>query len=335
MNYCGLIVYNQKADNKQTEFENKFMAMDKEKIQQLVSQLKAQAIKTRISLTIKFRDLKELWERFGFEGATHWLKSQHQVEERLKAIEKLVESSDSPNFTMLQVEKTLNSFLLPKEDSAQAEWYRVAHKYLAEFETALINKSKFDLIKLQAAQKEMRFITQTQSDKFHVYYRIEKIQQKVNEMYQTLQQAIIDYKTLERDKLKTQQELEATAASRSENEMASAEARKAELELEKIKEKRMAIMEEKKRQLAERARIEAENLQQKLAIEKNQLEDKSKRESELQNAYQELQFDEQFSNMPVDEIIKKLSKKLNSTQLSAEQRAVLSRFVNALHSQLG
>jgi|GEM_PF-5001102 len=272
--------------------------------------------------------LSEQVSRSGMEGASHWLKSHHQIDELNAAIDELLEASNSESFKLIQVDTTLNSFVIPEEDQGQADWYRAASNLIDGFEKSLIEDQEFDAKKLTALLNELKFISE--ADDFHHRYKIQSIQQKVTKVYQTLLQALTEYKTLQREKLDAQKEQDKLKAAQIEADKAAAEAKKAMMETVKIKEKRLAIIEEKKRKLAEKELLESQNRHE---IEQSEMLAKQaeiERQSKLQDAYIDLQLEEKINNWQAIEIAELLQKKADSSALSDEIQSKISAVIAAL-----
>ena len=159
----------QTADNKKNEEKNGKLNNSAES-----GQFKKRLAEFIDNWQKKFAYLSDCLSRSGMEGVSHWLKSHHQIDALEDAVNELNNVSKSEDFQLLQVETTLSCFLLPEEDLGQADWYKVAHQYLLEFETELKENNRFDIKKIQSALKELRFISQ--ADEFHQRYGIQSIQ---------------------------------------------------------------------------------------------------------------------------------------------------------------
>jgi len=294
-------------------------------------QLKTRSAELSKSWKKKLGYLSESVSRDGLGGASHWLKSHHQIEAFEEAINELTVASESDEFALLQVETTLSSFVLPEEDRAQAEWYGAAHRLLLQFEKSLVEEHYFDAKLLQSILNELKFISQ--SNEFHHQYRLQSIQEKVTKMYQALQQSLADYKTIEKEKLAQKAEEDKLKLAQVENEKAQAEAKKKMMESVKIKEKRLAIIEEKKRLLAvkEIAEKNIEQEQQQAEIQAKQAE--VNRQAKLQEAYVDLQLEEKVANWEISEFIDKFNKRLNNVSLDENQKQLLAAFSEAIRAK--
>ena len=279
----------------------------------------------------KMNYLSESMSRSGMEGATHWLKSHHQIDDLKSALEDLVTASEQDDFKLIQVETTLSSFILPEEDLGQAEWYRTASNLLDDFQKTLIEQHKFDKQKITAVLNELKFISQ--ADEFHQRYQIQLIQQKVTQVYQELTKALTDFKSGEKEKLNTQKEQDKLKAAQIEADKAKAEAKKVMLESVKIKEKRLAIIEEKKRKLAERELLEAQN---KHELENSELlakQAETERQAKLQDAYIDLQLEEKINSWSVSHVTSLLQQKVEQSEVDEKLKAKISSLAAELDSR--
>jgi len=296
-----------------------------------INDLKQRTVKFGKIWKKKLGDLSEAVSRDGMDGASHWLKSHHQTGDLNAAIDDLLLASENEDFQLLQIETTLSSFVLPDEDLGQAEWYKTAHNYLSEFETKLTEKKIFDIKLLQAAQKELKFITQ--SNEFHQRYRLQPIQEKVSKVYQSLQQSIIEYKSIEQEKNQVLQDESNIKLAQIESDKAQAEAKKSMIENIKVKEKRIAIIEEKKRMIAEKELVAAQQIQQNEEFELQAKQAEVDRQTKLQESYLELQLEEKIAGWELDEFIKKMTIKLNHEELNSGQKVALNTSVEFLNSK--
>jgi len=279
----------------------------------------------------KLGDLSDAVSRDGVDGASHWLKSHHQAEDLNAAIDDLLLASTKDEFQLLQVETTLSSFLIPEEDLGQAEWYKTAHNYLVSFEEKLKEKNQFDIKLLQSAHKELKFISQ--SSDFHNRYRLEPIQEKVTKMYQSLQQSIIDFKTITQQKNQSLQDESNQKLAQIESDKAQAIAKKAMIDNIKIKEKRIAILEEKKRLIAEKEAAEAQSIQQQQEFELQSKQAEIERQAKLQDSYLDLQLEEKISSWEIEEFISKMTSRIKQADLTPEQQENISEFVDFLETR--
>jgi hypothetical protein len=279
----------------------------------------------------KLSDLLDATSRDGLNGASHWFKSHHQTEDLSAALEDLLVASEQDDFQLLQVETTLASFVIPEDDLGQAEWYKTAHNYLIAFEEKLVKKNVFDIKLLQAAQSELKYISQ--SNEFHQRYRLKSIQEKVTQMYQTLQQSLIDYKTIEQQKNQTLQDESNQKLTQIEAEKAQAVAKKAMIDNIKMKEKRIAIMEEKKRLQAEKELVSAQEVQQREEFELQSKQAELERQAKLQESYLDLQLEEKISNWNIEDYISKMRSKISHEELTPTQQESIAEFIDFLKTK--
>ncbi len=264
----------------------------------------------------KLHHLSESVSRSGLDGANHWLKSHDQIDELQEALADLCKAAEEKNFRLTQVETTFSSFAIPKEDSGQAEWYKIADQLLSDFEKSLLEKKKLDNRKLQLAINELKYISQ--ADEFHQRYHIESIQEKVTAVYNSLLNSINEFKSLEKNKAKKQNEHEKLELAKLEAEKAKSQAKKSMMEGLKIKEKRLAIIEEKKRRIAEKELFES---QSKVETEQSELQAKkaeSERQAKLQDAYVDLQIEEKISHWSLKDTVKILQRKLDQNSIDSD-----------------
>ena len=279
----------------------------------------------------KLSYLSESVSRSGMEGASHWLKSHHQIDEFKEALEGLLEASEADDFRLAQVETTFSSFVIPEEDMGQADWYRAASVQLDQFEKSLIEKNKFDKRQIISLINELKYISEA-SD-FHERYQIQSIQTKVKHVYQSLIDALEEHKKAEREKIELKKQEEKNNAAKLQTEKAQAEAKKAMMDSVKVKEKRLAIIEEKKRLLAEKEKIEIENKQEIEMAEINAKEAEHQRQAKLQDAYVDLQLEEKINGWSVAEIADLLQKKASSSELPEDIQTKVNALIVELKAQ--
>lgn len=290
-----------------------------------LEKIKARANELSVSWKKKFGHLSESVSRSGMDGVQHWLKSHHQVEELEEALEELRKSSSEPDFQLLQVHTTLSSFVLPEEDIGQAEWYLTAHQLLESLEHQLEKEQRVDAKKLQSILKELKFISE--ADEFHTRYQLSNIQQEVKTLYQSLQSSLSEFKSLELKRRDADKEQEKIKLAELETQKAEALAKKAMLDSVKMKEKRLAIAEEKKRKLAEAEAIDAKRKQEEEEANNRAKQAEADRQSKLQDAYVDLQLEEKISSWALTEHIQKLQQKMKTSQLTEEEKETLSAFI--------
>lgn len=280
----------------------------------------------------KLRYLSEAISRSGKKGINHWIKFHPQIEEFEGAIGELIRASEQESFNLLQVDTTLRCFNLPEEDRDQHGWYKTAHHYLFEFEQKLIQENRFDIKALQAALNELKFISQ--SNEFHIRYNLQSIQEKVIKVYQNLLQMIREHKIQEKEKANAEKESHRLKMAQAEENKAKAEAKKVMLENIKIKEKRIAIIEDRKRKAADKELIEAENIRQQENAEIEAKRAEIERQNKLQEAYIDLQLEEKISHWDISDFAEKLTIKLDQTSLTEQQKHRMQQLISDIDQQL-
>ncbi len=272
----------------------------------------------------KITHLSNAVSRNGIDGVQYWLKSQHQVEELEDALSDLKQAALQADFSFLQVHTTLSSFILPKEDTDHAEWYLTANNLIESFYKKLTSENSVDLILLKRIVKELQFISK--ADDFHLRYQLTELQQEVTNLYQQLQDTLSELKKIEKDKLQISIEKEKTKQAELETKKADTLAKKAMLESMKMKEKRIAIMEEKRRQVANKeASIERQKVLDKEEDARAKQEEIN-RQAKLQESYLELQLEEKIASWDLSTLIAKAQLKLEG-ELSAEDKSALGHFM--------
>jgi hypothetical protein len=294
---------------------------DFEKIKQNLVR-KADSGKKRLS------HLYDLASREGWHGIGHWFKSQNEIEQLSGAIDELIIASEDEDFTLLQVDSVLNSFKLLDEDKSQAEWYKTAHCLIEEFQQRLVENKLFDLKKLQAVCKELKFISE--ATEFHERYRLQPIQEKVIAMYKDLEQHINDYKSLEKQRIELKNNQDKIKQAELEKSKAQAEAKKAMLESVKIKEKRLAIIEEKKKKMADKELLEAQQANELKMAEIESKRSEQARQEKLQEAYIDLQLEEKIMQWDAKDVAEILTKKLADSSLDDSKKQSLKLLLDSL-----
>ncbi len=275
--------------------------------------------------------LNESLSRSGMEGANHWLKSHHQIEQLNEAIQELVTKAKEDDFSLLLVETTFSCFTLPEEDKGQAEWYLSAHNYLTSFQQSLTEKNEFNIKTLQSAANELKFISE--ANEFHQRYKIEVIQQKVAKMYQEILKSIQEYQVNQKQNTATIKAQDKIKIAEIEEKKTQAQAKIAMAETIKVKEKRLAIIEEKRRLVAEKELVESQEAQQKEMAELEIKQAEVARQAKLQDDYIKLQIEEALSKLQIEELIRLFSEKLALSYLTEEQNKTLEAFVDMLNSR--
>lgn len=296
-----------------------------------LDKIKEQSVEFSKNWQKKLSYLSESVSRSGMEGAGHWLKSHHQIDELKEAISDLIESSNAKDFKLIQVDTTLSSFVIPKEDLDQAEWYRTADALLESFYKTLKEKQNVDLKLLKSLLNELKFISQ--ADEFHQRYQIQSIQEKVTKVYQDLLKVLDEFKAIERKRLSTKKEDDALKEKELETEKAQALAKAKAMEAVKMKEKRLAIIEEKKRKLAEKELLIANKSKEAEMIELNAKKAETERQSKLQDAYVDLQIEDRINQWSVLDIIEILQKKASEESMDDEIKFKITELKSDINHQ--
>jgi hypothetical protein len=249
----------------------------------------------------KFAYLIECVNRFGISGFSWWLKTHQQKDEFEIALGDLRVELDKDDANLLAMERVFSDFIVPEDDLGHVFWYTDAHNKLLKFEKELEDNKQFSIKLLQQAMNELKFIGQ--SDEFHQRYQLEAIQQRVKDMYQDLQQKIVEQQSIERERVEADKQKHSVELARIEAEKAADVAKAKMMESVKIKEKRLAIIEEKKRAIAEKEASEIKLQEQNELAEIKAKEAERERQAKLQDSYRELELKEKIKEMPLEEII--------------------------------
>ena len=179
---------------------------------------------------------------------------------------------------------------------------------------------------------ELKFIGQ--STEFHQTYQLEAIQQRVNNMYQELQQKIVEQQSIEREKVEAEKHQHVAELARLETEKTAAIAKTKMMESVKIKEKRLAIIEDKKRILAEKEALALKIQEQNELAEIQAKQADRDRQSKLQESYQELELKEKMKELPLEEIIELVNSQIaNKTILTFLQLDQLSKLKQTIEDK--
>ncbi len=275
-------------------------------------------LKQQISVFIdvvrrKFAYLLDCINRFGFPGIAWWFKSHQQQDEFKIALADLRNELAQEQTCLLSVEKIFSDFVIPEEDLGHVYWYTDAHNKLEVFDKTLKEKNKFDIKQLQQAMNELKFIGQ--SDEFHSIYQLEDIQQRVKDMYQELQQKIVEQQSLERQKIETDKQQQIAHLAQADADKAASVAKAKMMEAVKIKEKRLAIIEEKNRQLAEKESIKLRIIEQNEQAEIKAKEAEIERQTKLQESYRELELKEKLKELPLEELIEMVNHQIEHKKI--------------------
>jgi len=87
------------------------------------------------------------------------------------------------------------------------------------------------------------------------------------------------------------------------------------MESMKVKEKRLAIIEEKKRQVAERETAEIKMMEQNGLAEIQAKQAESERQAELQRSYADLEVKEKIKELPLEELVEIVNQKIEQKKI--------------------
>lgn len=275
-------------------------------------------IKQQISMFLdvlrqKFAYLMDCINRFGFSGVAWWFKTHQQQDEFKIALMDLRTELAKKEVNLLLVEKIFSDFIIPEEDLGHVYWYTDAYNKLAAFEKMLTEKSQFDIKQLQLAMNELKYIGQ--SNEFHQTYQLEDIQQRIKDMYQELQQKIVEQQSLERQKIEIDKQQHVANLAQSDADKVAAVAKVKMMEAVKIKEKRLAIIEDKKRQQLEKETVELKIREQNEQAEIKAKESEIERQSKLQESYRELEIKEKIKELPLEELIEMVNQQIDHKKI--------------------
>jgi len=261
----------------------------------------------------KFTYLLDCINRFGFNGVVWWFKTHGQIDEFKIALEDLRTELEKDDVSLLMVEKIFLDFKIPEEDLGHVYWYTDAHKKLQAFEKKLTGKKIFDIKLLQRAMNELKFIGQ--ANQFHQTYQLEAIQQRIKDMYQDLQQKIAEQQSIEKQKLEVDKQQQVADMAKTESDKVASIAKAKMMEAVKIKEKRLAIIEEKKRQQLENEAQELKIKEQNEQAEIKAKEAEAERQSKLQESYRELEIQEKIKELPLEELLDIVNHKVENKKI--------------------
>ena len=294
-------------------------------------------LKQQISIFIaivqrKFAYLLDCINRFGFAGVSWWFKTHQQIDALKIALEELRSELAADEVCLLSVERTFSDFIIPEDDLGHVYWYTDAYNKLETFAKKLTEKNKFDIKLLQLAMNELKFIGQ--SDEFHQTYQLEKIQQRIKNMYQELQKKMVEQQSLEKQKIETEKQKQTANIAKAKADEAASIARVKLMESVKIKEKRLAIIEEKKRQLAEKETVELRMKEQNELVEIKAKQAEVERQANLQESYRVLEIKEKTKELPLEELIEIVNQKIvNKKILSFIQLDQLSKLKHTIEDK--
>jgi hypothetical protein len=261
----------------------------------------------------KSRYLSHCISRFGGAGISWWFKTHQQQDEFKVALKDLRRELEDDAVQFDLVEKVFSGFIVPEEDLGHVYWYTDAHNKLKSFEKKLDETSVFDAKMLKQAMNELKFIGQ--SDEFHEIYQLKDVQQKVKIMYQDLQQKIAEQQSIEREKVSLESQRKAADLAAKEAEKAASLAKAKMMESMKVKEKRLAIIEDKKRQQVEKELTEVRMKEQNELAEQQAKTAEIARQEKLQDSYRALEIEETLNNMPLEEVIEMVNNKIENKHI--------------------
>ncbi len=251
--------------------------------------------------------------RFGVSGIAWWAKTHAQNDNFKLALASLQNELEAEEVNLLRVEETFLEFTVPEEDLGHVYWYSDAQKKLAAFEANLDRNHIIDVKLLQQAMNELKFISQ--SNDFHQTYQLEGIQNRISAMYHELQNKIVEQQSIEREKIALDKQKQVVALAEAETEKAAAIAKAKMMESMKVKEKRLAIIEEKKRQVAERETAEIKMMEQNGLAEIQAKQAESERQAELQRSYADLEVKEKIKELPLEELVEIVNQKIEQKKI--------------------
>jgi len=257
--------------------------------------------------------LIECINRFGVKGSFWWLKTHGQNDDLLESIQDLLTSYEDPATPLNLVQQVLENYKLPEEDLGYVMWYSDAHNKLLSFQAVLEKKGNFDVSLLQLAMNELKYIGQ--ANEFHYYYGLEALQKKVKIMYEELQESINKNQAQNHEKLKADKQQAELSLKQGELDKLKIKTKIKAMEAVKIKEKRMAIMENKKRKMAEIELAELEIKKQNEKAKFDAKEAEAKRQASLQESYRELELTEKIKGMPLEDLVKLVNMQIKNKQI--------------------
>ena len=280
----------------------------------------------------KFAYLLVCINRFGLSGLSWWFKSQAQQDEFEVALSQLRIDLAADDVDLRCIDKTFTDFIVPEEDLGHVYWYSDAYKKLEAFESKLARNKVVDIKLLQQAMNELKYIGQ--SDDFHQHYHLEDIQDRVNVMYQELQAKIVEQQSIERAKIENDKQNKVVALAEAEVAKAEAIAKAKMMESVKMKEKRLAIIEQKKKQLAEKDTAEIRRKEQNELAEIQAKQAETERQAALQKSYADLEIKEKMKELPLEELIEVVNQKIEHKKiLTFIQQDQLSKLSNTIQDK--
>jgi len=261
----------------------------------------------------KFAYLLVCVNRFGLAGLHWWFKTQAQQDQFERALSQLRTDLSAEEVDLRCIEKTFLDFIVPEDDLGHVYWYSDAYKKLEAFESKLFRNKVVDIKLLQQAMNELKYIGQ--SNDFHQHYHLEDIQHRINVMYQELQAKIVEQQSIDRAKLESDKQNQVVALAEAEVAKAEAIAKAKMMESIKVKEKRLAIIEQKKMQLAEQDTAEIKRKEQNELAEIQAKQAESERQAALQKSYADLEVKEKVKELPLEELIEVVNQKIEHKKI--------------------
>jgi len=156
----------------------------------------------------------------------------------------------------------------------------------------------------------------------------------VSVMYQELQQVLAEQQLIEKQKNELEKQKQKSQLARAEADKKESEAKLKMMDGIKIKEKRLAIIEDKKRKLAEREVSELKIKEQKSLAEIAIKEAEAKRKDELQQSYHELELKESAKELPLEVLVEVVKRKIeNKKILTFIQQDQLTKLKQAIENK--
>jgi hypothetical protein len=251
--------------------------------------------------------------RFGVSGVSWFFKTHTQRDSFVNALGILRKELDAEDVNLSSIEKTFSNFIIPEEDLGHVYWYTDAHNKLENFNEKLFDKSECDIKLLKLAMNELKFIGE--SDQFHRIYQLENIQKRVKKMYQALQQKILEQQSIEKKNIELEKDKQVAAMAKLGADKEASIAKAKMMESIKIKEKRLAIIEQKKCLIAEKETIELKIKEQNDKAEIDAKSAEVERQTRLQESYRELELKEKMKELPLEEMIEMVKHKIEKKQI--------------------
>ncbi len=283
----------------------------------------------------RLRYLGSCVRRFGIQGALWWFKTYQQQDSFNDALDRLRASLEKEQLSFVLIAETFSQFIIPEEDQGYVDWYVAAHNKLLRLEQSLDKDQHLNIDRLEAVISELKYISG--ADKFHETYQLGSIQQKVTLMYQQLQDTLNEQQLIEKQKLEVEKLKQQSNLARAEADKKEAEAKAKTMESVKEKERRLAIIEERKYKLAECEALELKAKELKLQEELEAKKADSERQEALQKSYQELELKESVKDIPLEELVEIVKKKIENkkilTFIQQDQLAKLKQTIESKNTE--